>query len=636
MNSRTFARFSRWLNLPTGVLMALLQRSPALKVIAAVGDYVVASPVGTILKGVITAAASLGAVNSLAGATTLSATSPSPLAATVGTPVSVAITVLGTQTPALSWTITGTVPAGLAFYSTATGGAGVTSGNINTAAGTLYLRGTPTTTGMSMIGLKAWELANGTGIGSTVVFSYTVNVTASTVTAPTITAQPTSQTVSAGANVSFSVTATGTGLMYQWMKDGVAIAGATAATLSLTSVQTSASGGYSVSVSNGGGSVTSSSATLTVNAVGSAPVITTQPIAQTVAPGGSVTMTVAASGTGLSYQWQNNGVNVAGATSASLTLNNLQGSHAGDYTAVVTNTGGATTSDPATLTVATPVMGRLSNLSVRTVAGTGSSTLIAGFIVSGSGNKTVVLRGTGQTLALSPFNLTGVLPDPMVTLIPLGSSTVLATNDSWQQAANLAGLTSGGFTALGPTALAAKDCLIMTNVTNGGYTAQLSDTGGASGLGLVEVFDPDATQPGTAGFDTQPQLINLSARAMVGSGANVLIAGFICNGTTPLHLMIRATGPTLAQLGVGGVLLDPKLEIRRLSDAKLFAQNDDWGSAPNQAEIASVGGDKLANITLSAKESVIVTRLAPGAYTAILSGVNASVGNGLLEVYLEP
>lgn len=635
MNSRSFARFSRWLNLPTGVLMALLQRSPALKVIAAAGEYVIASPVGTVLKGVITAAASLGAVNSMAGATTLSATSPSPLAATVGTPVSVAITILGTQTPALSWSVSGTVPAGLAFYSTATGGTGATSGTVNTPAGTLYLRGTPTSSGNATISLRAWEFANATGISSPLL-SYIVNVTGSTVTAPTITTQPTSQTVSAGANVSFSVTATGTGLMYQWRKDGTAISGATSATLSLTNVQTTATGNYSVVVSNDGGSVTSSNAMLTVNAVGSAPVITTQPVAQTVAPGGSVTMTVAASGTGLSYQWQNNGANVAGATAASLTINNLQSSNGGDYTVTVTNTGGSTTSDPATLTVATPVMGRLSNLSVRTVAGTGSSTLIAGFIVNGSGNKSVVLRGTGQTLALPPFNLTGVLSDPLLTLIPLGGSTPIATNDSWQQAANLPALTAGGYTVLGPTPLAAKDCLIMTSVASGGYTAQLTDVGGMSGLGLVEVFDPDNTPPGSPGFDTQPQLVNLSARAMVGSGANVLIAGFICNGTIPLHLMIRATGPTLAQLGVGGVLLDPKLEIRRLGDSKLFAQNDDWGSAPNQAEIASVGGDKLANITLSAKESVIVTRLAPGAYTAIVSGVNSSVGNALVEVYLEP
>lgn len=87
------------------------------------------------------------------------------------------------------------------------------------------------------------------------------------VTAPAITTQPVSQTVTAGANVSFTVVATGTApLSYQWMKSGVNISGATSATLTLTSVTTASAGGYSVRVSNSAGSVTSASATLTVNA----------------------------------------------------------------------------------------------------------------------------------------------------------------------------------------------------------------------------------------------------------------------------------------------------------------------------------------------------------------------------------
>lgn len=636
MNSRTIARFSRWLNLPTGVLMALLQRSPALKIIAAVGEYVVASPVATILKGTLTAAASLGAVNSLAGATTLSATMASPLAATVGTPVSVAITISGTQTPALSWSVTGSVPAGLALYPVATGGTGATSGTVNTPTGTLYLRGTPTAAGASTITLKAWEGANATQIASPLL-SYMVNVTASSVVAPAITANPTSQTVVAGSNVTFTVTATGTGLMYQWQKDNVAISGATSASLSLSSVQTSAAGGYAVVVSNGGGSVTSTAATLTVTSAGSAPVLTANPVSQTVAPGGSATMTVAASGTGLTYQWQKNGADIPGATNASLTLSNLQGSDGADYSANVINAGGTTASFPATLTVATPVVGRLTNLSVRTVAGSGSSTLIAGFIIAGSGNKTVVIRGTGQTLALAPFNLTGVLPDPLLTLAPLNQPPIM-TNDSWGSAPNLSAITPTGLTLLGSTQLAAKDTIMMTAIPAGGYTAQLTDVGGASGVGLVEVFDTDSTAPGAPGFDSQPRLANLSARAQVGTGSGVLIAGFICNGTATHHLLIRATGPTLANpvFGVAGVLADTKLELRRLSDAKLFASNDDWGTALNPAEITAANGGNLGGITLNAKESVMVVTVASGGYTAIVSGANNTSGVALLEIYELP
>src|SRR5581483_7892396 len=117
--------------------------------------------------------------------------------------------------------------------------------------------------------------------------------------------------------------------------------------------------------------------------------------------------TVAASGTGLSYQWQKNGTNIAGATSASLTLNSIQGGDAGDYAAVVTNAGGSTTSFPATLVVESPIQGRLNNLSVLTKAGSGSAILTAGFIINGNGNKTVLIRGTGQTLSKAPFNVGG-------------------------------------------------------------------------------------------------------------------------------------------------------------------------------------------------------------------------------------
>lgn len=364
------------------------------------------------------------------------------------------------------------------------------------------------------------------------------------------------------------------------------------------------------------------------------PSITTNPVSQTVAPGGSVTMTVAASGTGLTYQWQNNGVNLSGATSASLTLSNLQGSDGGDYTAIVSNSSGQTTSNPATLTIATPVAGRLTNLSVRTVAASGSGTLIAGFIIGGGSSKTVVVRGTGQTLALPPFNLAGVLSDPLLTLAPLNQPALL-TNDAWNAAPNLNAIVATGLTNLGPVAMHPKDSIMMISLASGGYTAQLTDVGGGSGLGLVEVFDTDNTSPGAPGFDAQPRLANLSARAMVNTGAGVLIAGFICNGTSPLHLLIRATGPTLTlpPFNVGGVLADPKLELRRLGDSKLFAQNDDWGSAPNQAEIIAANGHTLAGVPVNTKDSVMVVTIAPGAYTAIVSGMNNTTGVALLEVY---
>src|SRR5436190_1083230 len=139
---------------------------------------------------------------------------------------------------------------------------------------------------------------------------------------PTITAQPASQTVSAGQTATFTVTATGTApLSYQWQKNGTAIGGATAASYT-TPATTAADNGdqFTVVVSNAAGSVTSNAAALTVSSVLVAPTITRQPASQTVTAGQTATFTVTAAGTApLSYQWQRNGTAIGGATAASYT-----------------------------------------------------------------------------------------------------------------------------------------------------------------------------------------------------------------------------------------------------------------------------------------------------------------------------
>jgi len=178
--------------------------------------------------------------------------------------------------------------------------------------------------------------------------------------APTITTQPSAVTVAAGASATFSVVATGTGpLSYQWSKNGAALSGATSASLTLTNVQLANAGIYSVTVSNTAGAVTSSGAQLTVTSPPPpppvAPTITTQPSAVTVAVGASATFSVAATGTGpLSYQWSKNGAALSGATSASLTLTNVQLANAGIYSVTVSNTAGTVTSSGAQLTVTSP------------------------------------------------------------------------------------------------------------------------------------------------------------------------------------------------------------------------------------------------------------------------------------------
>jgi hypothetical protein len=172
---------------------------------------------------------------------------------------------------------------------------------------------------------------------------------------PTITVQPQSQSVTNGANVTFTVFATGSSpLFYQWRKNGTNLATATAADLALNNLQSPDAGNYTVVVTNSAGSATSAVAVLTVTSSPVPPMITSQPQSQTVVAGANVSFGVAATGTApLAYQWRFNGTNLAGAFSTSLTLTNVQATSAGSYSVVVSNSAGSATSSNAVLTVIT-------------------------------------------------------------------------------------------------------------------------------------------------------------------------------------------------------------------------------------------------------------------------------------------
>src|SRR2546423_6517196 len=187
-----------------------------------------------------------------------------------------------------------------------------------------------------------------------------VNVNNAGSTAPSITSQPASQTVTAGQTATFSVIATGTApLAYQWQRNSVNISGATS-TLYTTPATTTADSGsaFRVIVTNSAGTTTSSTATLTVNAAPVPPTITTQPMSQTVTAGQTATFSVVATGTApLTYHWQKNSVNIAGATSTSYTTPATTTADSGSaFRVLVTNSAGSVTSIAATLTVnAAPV-----------------------------------------------------------------------------------------------------------------------------------------------------------------------------------------------------------------------------------------------------------------------------------------
>lgn len=171
--------------------------------------------------------------------------------------------------------------------------------------------------------------------------------------APTITVQPVTQTVVEGGNVFLSVVAEGSvPFRYQWMKDGKSIANGQSNRLDLLSVNKTAEGRYAVVVSNEVGFVTSSTAHLTVTPVALAPRITTQPGSVAAEEGGSIRLSVVASGTPpLRYQWQKAGVALLEQTNAVLTLGNLRTVDGGNYDVVVSNAAGQEKSQSVTLSV---------------------------------------------------------------------------------------------------------------------------------------------------------------------------------------------------------------------------------------------------------------------------------------------
>jgi hypothetical protein len=329
-------------------------------------------------------------------------------------------------------------------------------------------------------------------------------------------------------------------------------------------------------------------------------------------------------------QWYLNGVALTDATTSTYTIANFSASAAGRYSVTATNEAGSTVS--ANLSVTAPLLnrGRLINASVRSQVRTGDATLIVGVTLGGNGTgggKPIVVRAVGPTLAT--FGVTGTLSDPMITMYD-ATDAVVAQNDDWAGTFDFGSI--GGFPFSGTHP---KDAAIYNpSATNGRLTMHVTGKPGDAGMVLAEVYD--ATAPADFTVFT-PRLINCSVRSFSDVGDNVLILGFVVDGSTPEKVLIRAAGPTLsaAPFNISGMLADPKLEVYKGS-AKL-AENDNWedngaGPAMNSA-FASVSAFTFRP---GSKDAGIVLTLPAGSYSALVRGVNDTTGIALVELYELP
>ena len=365
------------------------------------------------------------------------------------------------------------------------------------------------------------------------------------------------------------------------------------------------------------------------SAVPAAPVFSSEPGSQTVAAGASVVFAAPAISTfNPAYQWLLNGAALAdgpgicGSQSATLLLSGAS-VIAGTYVCTATNGAGATNSSGAVLAVAsTPTPGRLVNLAARAPVGTGANVLITGYRDRGLGPAAGPHSGVRP--CATPLGVPGALTDPLLQLY--GGALMIDSNGGWAGNSRIAS-TAGSVGAFAWNNPASKDSALLEALNPGPYTAVTSGTSGDSGVALAEVYD---ATPAGAWTSSLPRLVNLSARASVGTGGNVLIAGFVIAGSTAKTVLIRRLGSRPRQPWRRGRASRPAAPALQ---QRLGSRGQHW--LERRCGHCRRGGPRgrLPLGDPSSDDSALLATLPPGAYTAVVSGANGDAGVSLVEVY---
>ncbi len=254
----------------------------------------------------------------------------------------------------------------------------------------------------------------------------------------------------------------------------------------------------------------------------------------------------------------------------------------------------------------------LANISTRLQVETGDNVLIAGFIVTGTQSKKVIVRALGPSL-----NLSGKLEDPTLELRD-GAGALLASNNDWKNS-NSAERQAIIDSTIPPTN-DLESAIVATLPANGaGYTAIVRGVNNNTGIAVVEVYDLDVA--------VDSKLANIATRGFVQPG-NPLIGGMIVLGPGPQKVIVRGIGPSLN--GVPGKLNDPTLELRD-SNGTIDRANDNWRTGGQQQEIIDAGVPP----TNDSEASLVETLTGNGSsYTAIVQGANGTAGIAVVEVYV--
>jgi len=434
------------------------------------------------------------------------------------------------------------------------------------------------------------------------------------------------------------------------------------------------------------------SATGTLTIAAAPPLILQQPSNVTADAGTSATFRVIANGTPApTYQWKFNDVAVAGAMGSSLVLSSVGPAEAGNYSVTVSNSGGVVTSQIATLVVnglpagdeshayfgllgaegrfavefhhARGVLlgcvklggpGFLANLildangTFRTALPDGASRLSAvespgakaesdyvfsGRIVNGTLIGLFENSGVGFSAALEPATgpterYAGYYDAPLLNAASGSSSWIVSARGASMVVMRTAASTTAAWGTV------TTDGVIQMNLSDGQTV-----TGALEVTGELVAAQSDIGNGGSrfAGLKATvartDRLVNVSSRAIAGTGEKTVIAGFILEGTVPRTVLLRAVGPSLKALGLPTALDNPTLRLFR--NGELIASNDDWGIGAEPELVATLGVQVGAfPLTAGSKDAALVRTLAAGAYSVQITGSGAGItGPVLAEVY---
>ena len=270
---------------------------------------------------------------------------------------------------------------------------------------------------------------------------------------------------------------------------------------------------------------------------------------------------------------------------------------------------------------------QLGNISTRAFVQTGDNVLIGGFMVQGTEPKRVIIRAIGPEL--TRYGILNPLFNPTLELHD-GTGALIASNNTWLHTIIGGIITSNQVDEIQASGHAPDDPrepAIIADLPAGNYTAIVRGVNNMTGVALAEVY---GLSP-----ETNSILSNISTRAFVQTGDNVMIGGFMVQGAGPARVIIRAIGPELTQYGVPDPLADPTLELHDATGA-LIASNNTWLHTIIGGIITS---NQVGEIQASGhapgdpREPAIIAELPAGNYTAIVRGVNNTTGVALVEVY---